>query len=471
MVISPSAASELSGAPEPRLAVRLERDGEVRRAEVTAASRISLWVAFDGPPPPHRAEFERVIVSADGREQVLTRCRFLEERAPQGFAGRLLFLDDIFDCRALLYESKLVNLKAFFHNLPLVLSQKDRIRPEFQAHVARTLFDLGVFKRFFDEQDRILAGEPPGVAQAAHDALIRTEGATFKRHLDGIVRELEQVVRGYTQEEHERHGFYLRRAVWPFIIGSEIHKRTNLKPRGYAGDAEMMRLIYENAHVGRYVFNQLLHKHAVEMPSAEAVRLRRRYVPEVLREIRARFPEARPFRFLSIASGPAWELQDIFTAAADVERLACVLLDQDPEALDAAREQAARIEGALGARPNVEYVNDSVRTMLRTRDLAGRLGRCELVYSMGLFDYLTPPVARAVLAKAYELVRPGGALLVGNYHVDNPGRVYMDYWMDWPLYYRTEQSMLELAAGLGGRATVTLDQTRCQLFLRLEREP
>jgi extracellular factor (EF) 3-hydroxypalmitic acid methyl ester biosynthesis protein len=470
MVASPSAASDLAGAPEPRLTARLERGGGARRAEVTAASRISLWVAFDGPPPADRTEFERVTVLADGREQVLTRCRYQEERAPRGWAGRLVFLDDVFDARALVYEAKLVNLKGYFHNLPLVLSQKDQIRPEFQAHVARTLYDLGVFKRFFDEQDRILSGEPSAVAQAAHEALIRTEGQRFMRHMDGVVRDLEQTVSAYTKEEHERHGFYLRRAIWPFIIGSEIHKRTNLKPRGYAGDAEMMRLIYENGYVGRYVFNQLLHKHAVEMPCAEAVRLRRRYVPEVLREVRARSPGA-PFRFLSIAAGPACELQDVFCTPADAAQLSCVLLDQDPEALDTARRQVAHLEESLGARLAVEYVNDSVRTMLRTRDLTDRFGQYEFVYSMGLFDYLTPPVARAVLAKAWELVRPGGALLVGNYHVANPGRVYMDYWMDWPLYYRTEEHMLALADGLGARATVRLDTTGCQLFLRLERAP
>ena len=45
---------------------------------------------------------------------------------------------------------------------------------------------------------------------------------------------------------------------------------------------------------------------------------------------------------------------------------------------------------------------------------------------MGLFDYLTTPVARATLSRLFELVLPGGALLVGNYHVANRSRTYMD---------------------------------------------
>ncbi|HUL61087.1 MAG TPA: class I SAM-dependent methyltransferase, partial [Anaeromyxobacteraceae bacterium] len=335
-----------------------------------------------------------------------------------------------------------------------------------------TLYDLGVFKRFFDEQDRLLQGEPPEVAAEAHASLIRTEGRRFMRHLAAADAELEALVKDYTKEEHERHGFYLRRAAWPFILGSEIHKRTNLKPRGYAGDAEMMRLIYENAYVGRYVFNQLLHKHAVEMPGAEAVRLRRVYVSRAIRELRSRFPDAAPFRFLSVAAGPACELRDVITTAEEARVTECVLLDQDVEALDVARDEVARIEATLGAPLRVQLVADSVRTMLRTRDLAARLGTHHLVYSMGLFDYLTPPVARAVLARCFELILPGGSLLVGNFHVSNPSRVCMDYWLDWPLFLRTEASMLALADGLpGARASVTLDEIGCQLFLRVEKLP
>jgi extracellular factor (EF) 3-hydroxypalmitic acid methyl ester biosynthesis protein len=88
---------------------------------------------------------------------------------------------------------------------------------------------------------------------------------------------------------------------------------------------------------------------------------------------------------------------------------------------------------------------------------------------MGLFDYLTPPVARAVLEKTWDLLLPGGTLVIGNYHFQNPSRVYMEYWGDWPLYYRTEQSLMDLASGLPGEKVISFDPTGCQMFLRLER--
>jgi extracellular factor (EF) 3-hydroxypalmitic acid methyl ester biosynthesis protein len=108
--------------------------------------------------------------------------------------------------------------------------------------------------------------------------------------------------------------------------------------------------------------------------------------------------------------------------------------------------------------------------MLRDRHFAERLGAFHAVYSMGLFDYLTPPVARAVLSRAYELVRPGGTLLVGNYHVAHRSRTYMDYWLDWPLYYRAEADFLALAEGLPAAAvSIDFDESGCQMFLRIEK--
>src|SRR6185369_15852802 len=126
---------------------------------------------------------------------------------------------------------------------------------------------------------------------------------------------------------------------------------------------------------------------------------------------------------------------------------------------------------ARDARIRVRYISDSVRTMLRKGDLTERLGgKYHFIYSLGLFDYLTPPVARVVLRKLFQLLVPGGSVVVGNYHVQNPTRYYMEYWMDWVLYYRTEDELSGLAEGLeGANMTLSFEETKCQMFLQLDR--
>lgn len=464
---------ESERAPERRLSGRVELAGRTLPVSVAAASRLSLRVAFaSGAGVADGTLLEGVSLEAPSGPVHLGACRFVADPYPGGFAGRLVFTRDVYDCRSLVEEGRFVDPRGAFSNLPLVLSQREQVRPEFREWVADLVYDLAVYKRFFDDQDRLIEAEPLDVRDAARSAVIETEGARFRAYLRRKDEELFRLVRGYTKEEHERHGFYFRRMAWQFILGSEMHRRTNLKPRGYAGDAEMMRLLYENRHVGHFVFNRLLHKHAVEMPAADAVRNRLRLIPRVFREVESRFDRTgrgERLRFLSVASGPAWELRDLFAGPEDAARFHCVLLDQDTEAIRAARRSVQELERERGLSLSVQYLEDSVRTMLRDRHLVGRLGRFQFIYSMGLFDYLTPPVARAVLARLHALLVPGGTLLVGNYHLQNVSRFYMDYWCDWPLYYRTEESFLALAEGLAASSVqVTFDDSGCQMFLRME---
>jgi len=460
-------ASSAHGAPEPSLPAELEQGGRRVRVLLSAATRISLRARFAGAPPADRSVFDRVVVRLGEREARLTRCRFHAD-GPDG--GRLVFLDDVYDVRSLLYDRKIVDLKGAFQSVPAVLGHKEIVRPEFRAFVSDLTYDLSVWRRFLDDQDAVLAQEPADAAAAAREALRATVGRAFMAFLDRQLARLAEVTVGFTHEEHERHGFYLRRQAWPYIEAAAIMHRTNVKPYGYAGDAEMMRLIYEDRYVGESLFGQVMHKHAVESPGAAAVRNRRRWVPRVLRELAKRWPAREPFRFFSVAAGPAWELQDVYQTPEDVARFHCGLLDQDPHALAAARDNLARIENAVDRKVRVEWHQDSVRTMLRARDLATRFGRQHFVYSMGLFDYLTPPVAAAVLSRMWELLLPGGTLLVGNFHVSHASRLYMEYWLDWALFLRTEETFLALTDGLeGARKSITFDDSNCQMFLQLEK--
>lgn len=458
-------------APAAPLAGRLELGARQVPVRLECASRTTLSVSFpEGPAPEDQTVFPRLVVQLPQGEAQLTRCRLQRAEGSASGPGRLVFLDDVYDCRSLVAERKLVTVRGSFQNVPMVLAQKERIRPEFRQFTADLLYDLSAYKKLFDEQDARFGAGPDGLEPEAQAALLATEGRRFFDFFDAHLEALNGLVRGWDQEEHQRHGYYLRRLAWEHILCSEFLKRTNLKPRGYAGDADMMVMVYENAFVGPTLFHKLMHKHALERPASQAVRNRRALVAGLLGEVRARF-RGEQVRFMSLACGPAWELRDVFRGPEDLASLRCVLLDQDPHALAHAQRTVRRLEAELGGTLDVAYHTDSVRTMIGKASVAERLGRSHFLYSMGLFDYLTPPVARAVLKRMYELLEPGGSLVVGNYHVDNPDRFYMAYWADWVLYHRSEQEMLALADGLAGAsAAVSFDPSGAQMFLRVDKQ-
>lgn len=442
--------------------------------EVQGARLLSLEVTFASPLLPRDGDvFTDVMVRAGTSVQpvALGRCRF-ELLVPGRQLGRLIPLDSPINCRELFRYGRLVRVQQIFDQLPLLLARKEAITKEFQQYTANLVYDLRVYRMLFDEIDAGLANESDATRTEVQAAMVEGPGRSYMRFFDERLRALEKLVSSFSRQEHERHGFYFRRHVWDIILASPFLARTNIRPRGYAGDSAMMRYLYENVYLGESTFGKLMHKHPIESAAAQAVRNRRRLIADTLATARRnRGDGARSrLRFMSVACGPAQEVTDLFVTAEDCNAYECVLLDQDDEALSEARQSIAAVEQRAGRQVHARFVRDSVRTMLRTHDLTTTFGRFDVLYSMGLFDYLTAPVAKAVLGKLYQLLEPGGWMIVGNFHVGNPTRCYMDYWMDWTLIYRTEEEFLALAHDLpGAKCSLSFEETKAQMFLTVRK--
>ena len=290
--------------------------------------------------------------------------------------------------------------------------------------------------------------------------------------MDDDLEELEAVIKDFSKEEHERHGFYLRKQLWNIIMCSPFMARTNLKPRGYSGDSVMMGMIYANGYDGDSTFAKILNKHPLNLTGSQAVRNRRALIAKKLSEIKSRRGNHHKakYKVLSVACGPAFELNDLLLTSEDCDTFQFTLLDQDKYALFEAAKIVDQIEKRLGRTVPVTYLNESVRTMLATRHLEEKWGQFDFVYSMGLFDYLTPPVAAAVIRKLYDLLIPEGEMTIGNFHVSNPSKHYMEYWLDWVLYYRNESEFKELLGDVSTAETrVSFEDTRVQMFLHVRK--
>jgi extracellular factor (EF) 3-hydroxypalmitic acid methyl ester biosynthesis protein len=94
----------------------------------------------------------------------------------------------------------------------------------------------------------------------------------------------------------------------------------------------------------------------------------------------------------------------------------------------------------------------------------------DLIYSAGLFDYLSDPVALMAAQQLFKSVRPGGKLVIGNFNVNNPTQVVMDYALDWELIYRSEEDLLELFKNVGGRLVVEREPLDINLFCVISKE-
>jgi extracellular factor (EF) 3-hydroxypalmitic acid methyl ester biosynthesis protein len=447
----------------------LDSGGDLIPVEVAYASIFTVFVRFkEGNRAAYGAEYRRLTLKISGREFEFGPCRLVAGQSSAEYEGRLQFFADLIDFDVFFREKKILNLETLTNNLALILSQKDKVKGQFKNYIADLAYDIKAYKQFFDEIDMKLMHEPEDVRDSVFQAVADTLGVKFAGFYDDGLNELERLITGYSKEEHELHGYYLRKQLWDIIMCSEFMARTNIKPRGYAGDSEMMRMLYENEYTGNSTFSKILNKYSLGVPAAQSVRNRRIMIPGILRKVQGEFAERieGPLRIMSVACGPAYELSDLFVTPDDCGKFHCTLLDQDHDALNEAVKNIHRIEKSFGRTIQAEYLRDSVRTMLRTPELHEKWGRFHFIYSMGLFDYLTQPVAKAVIGKIYSLLEPGGFMFIGNYHFQNKSRWFMEYWLDWVLYYRSEDDMNDLVSDIEtATASIMFEGSECQMFL------
>ena len=448
---------------------------ETEKIEILAslASRYSLIInCCNGKRITDGSAFSRVVLKIKDEDFQLGPGRILAEPEALGRTGKLVFTEKVYDLEALFLKKKIIKLQSSFSNLPLVLAQKKKIKSVFKDFTGDLRYDLSIYKSFFDKVDLEYDKEQKNIKDSIQSAILESEGRKFMNFMDQKIDELRDLVSDFKQEEHESHGFYFRKQLWDFILSSNFMRRTVLKPRGYAGDSKMMSMIYKNNYQGNSTFSKLMHKHPIEHPAAQAVRNRRELISNKFNSIKKRAGKnGVKAKILSVACGPAYEIQDIILAPKDCGQLHFTLLDQDKNALHEAAEMIAERESRLNCKIGVDYLNESVRYMLGAPQLEEEWGHFDFIYSMGLFDYLTPPVAKVVMNKLFELLEPGGELIIGNFHVSNPSRIYMEYWLSWVLYHRREKEFRKMLEERSSASIqVLFEETGSQMFLSVKKE-
>lgn len=279
--------------------------------------------------------------------------------------------------------------------------------------------------------------------------------------LNGLIDRLGMLRDRATPSEWEEAILMLRNSeLLPLLLEDPFTRWSYHRPRGFPGDAGLIDLIYAKGNFAPLLqkatpLGQRLFAALQARSSAQAVRNRRQMASEFLREVMGNKPGAE---VLVLAAGHLREVDTELAEAGGYDGR-IVALDQDLEALAVI---AARL-------PEVELLAQSVRHLLMGR-LDGR--QFDASYSLGLYDYLTDPVAERLLAKQVELVRPGGRVMVCNFVYEALDRGYMEAFMDWKLIYRDERDMENLAARAVSGCTTRIyrEPSRQVVFLELIKE-
>ncbi len=328
-----------------------------------------------------------------------------------------------------------------------------RVPPEYRVLCADVLKLLRSYRSILSPD----ASRPPEFAnridkdtafQACEDRLVQ--------HWRSLWRTGNDIARTVMNDRESREATkeFTELVLTPELRLGAIWDRSYGKPLGYPGDFEIMNQVYDWKRVGNEVYEMLLHRIGLDV--AECIKTRMEVVCGRIGEISRREP-ARPVRILSLGSGPAREVE-LFLAspAAQNGRTEFTLIDQEQMALRYAHEktypQTLRSQG----RHSVRALNMSFTDILRGVSAMNSLPQQDMIYSVGLLDYLTDRRATNLVRRLFDMLAPGGMLIVGNMNETPMSNLWpMEFVTDWTLHYRGEPQMLAWADGLASARTWT----------------
>jgi SAM-dependent methyltransferase len=349
------------------------------------------------------------------------------------------------------------------------VSANDEVVAALPTEFRRQILEIKDRLERIEARTNALASQQPFMGREESDVFERgvadAVAQDLKDLLDPAYSSLGTLLDGLDGAQLKAAFDYFRSKLAHLIYQSPLSERIYEKPLGYAGDFEMMNLIYRDENVGKTLFAKCVHRYFVTHPNARAVRNRATYLSgHIARAIADRAPGS-PLRIASVACGPAREVQELVEGTLALDGVQFALLDQDVTALRHAQHGITAACRRTGRSLDVNYVHKAIRNVLKE----GLPGTYDLIYSAGLFDYFSDPVARHVATKLVRSLRPGGRLIIGNFTSGARSRVLMELALDWNLIYRTDGDLRALYSGLDAKVTIEAEPERINLFAVLEK--
>jgi extracellular factor (EF) 3-hydroxypalmitic acid methyl ester biosynthesis protein len=281
-------------------------------------------------------------------------------------------------------------------------------------------------------------------------------------------KEMENIFANKDSDFQKKHFDFFRT-----ILGEKLYKapyahRTYFKPKGYAGDYEMMNIMYSGNILGDSLFAKCLHRYFIDEPASIAVKNREQYLRRKIKAEYARCMKSKgTLKIISIASGPAMEIQNLLLDdTLNFEKIEINLLDQDLEALKHAQFKILSIAKKLNIKINLKLHNLAIKNVIG-RGLPSQ--DYDLIYSAGLFDYFTDPVASYAAEKLYTSLDNSGLAIIGNFGIYNPNRFGMDMVLDWNLIYRSEDDLEKLFKRYCNEFSIESEEKGINLFANLRK--
>ncbi len=315
--------------------------------------------------------------------------------------------------------------------------------------------DVSSFTRSLAELDRELSGPEMNGAEMNGHAM---NGAEVNGHalprLDDCLERLSDAI-GRSRDACRRIEDQLRSQplvlkevqarfrdeIRPWFDKSWFMHRARAKPRGYPGDYELLSAIYDGEAKAKGL-GGCLDQYFLQTDLGRAVQARMQAIRGFLIEVISH--RQGDVTILDVACGPCREYLsgpewNVVPSADRRVHLTCI--DSDQQALDYVREHVAAA-GIAGM--EVRCVCYNALRMSSARANLQKFGRCDIIYSVGLCDYIPDKYLVPMLRGLRETLADDGVVYVAFKDCLRYDKTEYQWHVDWHFFQRTEEECREL---------------------------
>lgn len=268
----------------------------------------------------------------------------------------------------------------------------------------------------------------------------------FNQEINAIFRDLmlfeqERLAQGDEASVYKLKRMFINKLRSEFLYGEHIRWSLE-KPYGYAGDYKIIDDIYRN-DPQTTGFDRLFDNYAQMSPAANAIRNRKHDIKKFISTV-FKSRKERCFKIMDLASGPCRDvkelLEELSPAPGDI---AIDCFDQDQGAIDYAKSLLGNYSKVVNF-----YRENAVRIAFKKE--APR-GQYDLIFSLGLFDYLDERIAQRLVAALKNLLRKDGLLFIANFgeKYQNPSFYFLEWVGEWQLIYRSIEEFKKIFSAAG----------------------
>jgi extracellular factor (EF) 3-hydroxypalmitic acid methyl ester biosynthesis protein len=383
--------------------------------------------------------------------------------------------DEPMDISTVISGDKVTRLKNEYSDFIHSLAVEDNLNQEFVLLASHLHYLLTNFRNKLREEDEKIQDEEDPLRSTLLETL-RT--LTFDAINEVTLKFCDQFTAVTAQfrdsKQHFIHREYFQRMLNEFFGTSALFQRALTKPLGYAGDYEMMNIIYRNEFEGKDIFSQVMNKVDCMGTASRAVRNRREYFSRKITQVCQSVPGDSPCKIVSVACGPCVEMADFLKAAGSIRRPAktdLVAMDQDASAIEDARQRLYPLSEPFDD-ITVHVVKSNIRELIIGRKQENEIYEdAALIYTAGLCDYLSFSATNRLVKELYRFLKPGGSIIAGNFGPYNPQRFKMEYGSEWFIIHRTEEEIKDFAKGLPEDVIISVEKEPegVNLFLVIEK--